>query len=333
MPDRAPDGSLARWDELADRHWQLLLLGNGLSINVWEPFGYRRLFDQAAGSQLAEEDRRLFADTTNFERVLSDLSTAIRVAEAVGVNASRFYARYRSIQRALGSAVRAVHLPRARIPDATLAAIRDALAGYEWIFTTSYDLVLYWAMGYGGRFAPFKDHFRYGGRLEFDRARADVYAGDIPVYYLHGALHLVVGGDGSTWKLRQTELQTVLDQFGRPIAGDSRARPLLVTEGSAREKLRAIEGNAYLSHSLEQLRRNALPAVVFGSSLSEQDNHLVDALGQHRDRPIAVSAMPTGSKRERARQQVDVWARLDVDELHFFDATSHPLGAPQLRAD
>ncbi len=98
------------------------------------------------------------------------------------------------------------------------------------------------------------DHFRYGGRCEFDPARASVLADRIPVYFLHGALHLVAGGTGATWKLTQRDLDTILDQFGKPIKGDAKARPLLVTEGSAKDKLAAIEDNAYLSHALTRLR-------------------------------------------------------------------------------
>jgi hypothetical protein len=203
---------------------------------------------------------------------------------------------------------------------------------FEWIFTTSYDLLLYWAMGYGGRYTPFKDHFRYAGRLEFDPERAPVYESEIPVYYLHGGLHLVVGGTGATWKLKLTSLQTILDQFGQPISGDPHARPLLVTEGAAHEKLMAIEGNDYLSHCLDRLRVNELPTVVFGSSLSNQDDHLVEALGEHPNRPVAVSMMPDASKRDRARKQVDLWGRLGANELYFFDATTHPLGSPDLAA-
>ena len=52
-----------------------------------------------------------------------------------------------------------------------------------------------------GRYEPFKDHFRW----------ARVLRGDVPVYYLHGALHLVTTGiGGRTWKVRATGLQTVL---------------------------------------------------------------------------------------------------------------------------
>jgi hypothetical protein len=184
-------------------------------------------------------------------------------------------------------------------------------------------------MGCGGSFTPFIDHFR-GSQLQFDPDRADVYVDQLPVYFLHGALHLVVGGSGITSKLRRSDLQTVLDQFGEPIAGDPHARPLLVTEGTARDKLRAIEGNVYLAHSLQTLRSTELRFVVFGSSLGAQDDHLLDALNEHPRRPIAVSLRPD-KRRPLAARQADIYARLETDELQFFDATTHPLGDEALK--
>lgn len=324
------DGSLETWPDLAARFsGAALLCGNGLSINVWPAFDYASLFDHAHDDGLTAEDLALFGESENFERILSDLNTAIRVNETLGQPAARIYARYRSIQRGLGHAVRAVHLTRGQIPDTVLKSIRDDLLGYEWIFSTSYDLLLYWAMGCGGSFRPFIDHFR-GPRLEFDPNRADVHVGEVPVYFLHGALHLVVSGSGATWKLRRGAIQSVLDQFGEPIDGDPQARPLLVTEGTARDKLRAIEANVYLTHALHRLRSIEMPLVVFGSSLGAHDDHLLDALNEHPRRAIAVSLVPE-PRRALARRQADIYARLETDELWFFDATTHPLGYRSLR--
>jgi Domain of unknown function (DUF4917) len=330
MPTPRLDGSLDAWPDLAACFsGAALLCGNGLSINVWPAFAYGSLFDHAHDGDLTAEDLALFGGTENFERVLSDLNTAIRVNETLGRPADPIYARYRSIQRGLGHAVRAVHLIRSQVPDVALKNIRDELLRYEWIFSTSYDLLLYWAMGCGGSFSPFIDHFR-GSRLEFDPGCADVYVGQVPVYFVHGALHLVVSGSGVTWKLRSGAIQTVLDQFGEPIDGDPHSRPLLVTEGTARDKLRAIEGNVYLAHALQMLRSMELPLVVFGSSLGAQDEHLLDALNEHPRRAIAISLLGE-TRRARAARQADIYARLETDELHFFDATTHPLGDPSLR--
>lgn len=244
-----PDGTLLNWGDIAAAHkWDTLLLGNGMSINIWEPFKYRVLYDHARSAGLSPQDRRM----------------------------------------------------------------------------TSYDLLVYWAMATAG-FEPFMDHFRFGGRCEFDPARASVPANRIPVYFLHGALHLVTGGSGATWKLTQTDLDTVLDQFGKPIEEDTKARPLLVTEGSAADKLTAIDDNVYLSHALKRLSERDLPLVVFGSSLSEHDAHLAEALSEHPDRPVAISMLPA-PKRELLAQQVDICGRLGANPLLFYDATTHPVG-------
>lgn len=300
-----------------------------MSINIWQPFQYRELYDHAKAGPLSAADRRLFGATPNFERVLGDLLTAIRVNKAIGLDASPLVERYQNIQLALVGAVRAVHLNRERVPQRTREAIRSAMEEFEWVFTTSYDLLAYWAMACRG-FGRFMDHFRYGGRCEFDPERTLATGSRIPVYFLHGALHPVTGQGGATWKLTQGRgnLDSLLNQFGKPIEGDARARPLVVTEGSAEDKLEAIEDNVYLSHALDRLYQRDLPIVVFGSSLGEQDAHLAEALSQHPDRPIAISMLPASKKALRI-QQNDLYGRLDSDLL-FYDATTHPLGNPSL---
>jgi Domain of unknown function (DUF4917) len=325
-----PDGTLLDWREIATSYkWDTLLLGNGMSINIWEPFGYRKLYDRARSEGLSTQDQKLFSSTPNFERVLADLLTAIRVNHAVGLETKHLLERYRNIQRALVRAVREVHIKLGRVTPATRKTIGNTMEKFEWVFTTSYDLLVYWAMA-AKDFKPFMDHFlRHRGRCEFDPHNATVFSDKVPVYFLHGALHLVVGSSGATWKLVQTDLDSILDQFGKPIEGDAKARPLLVTEGSAKDKLVAIEDNAYLSHALDRLKERDLPLVVFGSSLSEHDSHLTTALSENPNRPIAISMLPA-SKKELLAQQVDISGRLEADPLLFFDATSHPLGDPAL---
>lgn len=327
-----PDGTLYGWDEIAGEYgWETLLLGNGLSRHVWDPFGYPKLFDHASAAALTDEDRAIFEESPNFERALGDLLTAIRICSIAGIDATPLYERYRSIQRALGEAVRAVHINRDSVPGETRQAIRDILKSFEWVFTTNYDLLIYWAMAYGGRFTPFIDHFRWANRCEFDSDRAPVFARDVPIYFLHGALHLVVDGDGKVFKLRRNRIETLLDQFGQPIDGDPEARPLLVTEGSSKDKLEVIESNIYLSHALDNLRENGLDTVVFGSALGGEDAHIADALSENPDRTVAVSMLPGGTKAERLAKQMDIYGRVEAEELLFFDATTHPLGSPELK--
>ena len=279
---------------------------------------------------MTDEDREIFEGSPNFERALGDLLTAIRVSDVYGIDTGPLFDRYLEIQKALGEAVRAVHINRDSVPGQTRQAIRNVLRGFEWIFTTNYDLLLYWAIAYGGRFLPFIDHFRWANRCEFDPERAPVYVTDVPIYFLHGALHLVVDGEGAVFKLRRN-METLLDQFGQPMKGDPEARPLLVTEGSSRDKLEVIENNEYLAHALETLRENDLDTVVFGSALGFEDAHISDALSENAKRTIAVSMLPGKSTANLLARQMEIYGRVEVDELVFFDATTHPLGMPELK--
>jgi hypothetical protein len=324
-----PDGTLRRWDEVADLYrWETLLVGNGLSINVWDSFNYAKLYDHAKSQGgLTAADRHLFETTPNFERVLGDLLTAIRINEAFGVDTEALYKSYRTIQLALGHAVREVHVDV--VPVDKLSTIRSTLGRFEWVFTISYDLLLYWAIACHGKFDPFIDQFRFNNRCEFDPEKAEDWESKISIYFLHGALHLVVGGSGVTWKLRRGEMKNLLSQFGQPIPDDPQARPLLVTEGSADDKLLAIESNQYLGYALKKLRENVQPTVVFGASLGEPDDHLVKALSENPERPVAVSMLPE-RKGSLLNKQVSLSERLKAEPLLFFDATSHPLGNPEL---
>lgn len=327
------DGSLCSWEEVLGEwsDWSTLLLGNGLSRDVSGNFAYASLFDKATSragrGPLTDADRKLFAalSTRNFERVLGALASAIRMAEALGQDAGPYLDRYQSIQRSLGHAVRSVHVRQSEIPEARLRAIAGVLQAQEYVFTTSYDLIVYWAMG-AVDYERLCDCF-WGEKRSFDPANADPDASRTPVYFLHGALHLVVMGSGVTRKLVNTGLETVLQQFGQPLEGDRRARPLLITEGSARHKLEAIEGNDYLSRGYRELTKCALPTVVFGSELGEQDNHLVEALNQNPRRPVAVSIRRKGKgRREIQSAKAGLRGALHASPLYFFDSATHPLG-------
>jgi hypothetical protein len=334
------DGSLPSWDDIKKLHpWNALFLGNGLSMNVWPEFGYRSLFEQATmglTAGLSAKDRKLFAahDTTNFEVVLAALDTSIKTLGALNYKTDFLSKSYESVRRALGEAVRDVHPKLSDVPDNTRQTIQREMRRQRIVFTTSYDLILYWAMGFGedeGRaYRGLVDLFWGGGRCEFDPADTEVWRGT-PVYFLHGGMHLRVQGSGITRKLTR-DLWSVLDQFGMPDKNDPQARPLLITEGSAADKLSAIDSNTYLAHAIRELRRCRRPLVIFGSSLSAQDSHLVDALNEQPDRPVAVSLRRDHGKTLRRKQQALIASQLATNDVYFYDAATHPLGSEDLSA-
>jgi hypothetical protein len=131
---------LRTWDKICNAGWPTLLIGNGLSINFWSSFSYKRLLGQAELNQAA---RQLFDDfgTTNFEVVLEALWHAERTLAALGRPTSTVNTLYRHVQNQLVGAVRRVHDPWEVVPAQSLTELATALSAHQMVFTLNYDLL------------------------------------------------------------------------------------------------------------------------------------------------------------------------------------------------
>jgi Domain of unknown function (DUF4917) len=123
------DAKLLDWNGIKEAYeWSGLLLGNGASRAMWEPFAYTSLFDKAGSNEvthpLRDADSSLFAamNTLNFESVLSGLSVSRLVCDVLGIDSSSIEERYDHIKQALVEAVHAVHIPWLSVPDDILLA-------------------------------------------------------------------------------------------------------------------------------------------------------------------------------------------------------------------
>jgi len=307
-----------------------LLAGGSDQLRRFSTHGNARRTEKATSrSGLDDFDIAVFehCETSNFELVLGRLRDAIALATALGQDSSAYRERFRSVQAALGGAIRGVHVARSEVHTDSLEVIKRDLQRYGAIFSTSYDLIVYWAVGHEEQYGGFRDCF-WGPDNSFDPSNCEIWAGNTPTYFMHGALHLIVDGLGRTRKLVYDD-RRLLDQFGSSIPGDPEARPLLITEGSARDKLVAIEGNDYLLHAYETLESNAEPLVVFGHSLGAQDQHLIDAINANPARPVAISMVEDDAAALR-EQRSAIWGKLRGSDVYFFDAATHPLGAGDL---
>ena len=61
--------------------------------------------------------------------------------------------------------------------------------------------------------------------------------------------------------------------------------PLFIAEGSPEKKLEQIQGSGYLWYGLEKLRAIQSPLIMFGHSLGESDNHLLNVIAKNRKLP------------------------------------------------
>jgi hypothetical protein len=187
-------GDLRPWSDVVGQGpWPSILLGNGASRAVWNKFAYPSLFEAAKslpeGHKLLPIDEALFAslDTEIFEVVLRALGTSDQVAEQLDVHAPVIRERYDWIRAALIDAVHHVHPPWEMVPFEVRERIGKHLRRYHSIYSTNYDLLLYWSRMSVNDGKDFKDFLWYD---RFDLTDTGVPPDARCIFNLHGGLHL-----------------------------------------------------------------------------------------------------------------------------------------------
>lgn len=273
-----------------------ILLGNGFSIAAHPPFAYGGLLQAA---DLDAEVRAIFAAarTTNFEAVMRYwLAEAFNGSAATRSDA---LAKVDLLKRTLVEAVHRVHPARRtaigpgrwahceQFLTNFIGRARDRrrLAGR--VFTTNYDLLLWWAVTPDrGRHKPdklFKGH---------DGFRLDQYEGlgSADLIYLHGALHLFPAGRGVR-KLSYSDAKGALhDQVAAHLRAG--AYPIFVSEGAS--TLKRPSGDGYLREALTKFGYTAKSPdrVLFtlGHGLGLEDDHIFEAVKRGKIRRVFLGA-------------------------------------------
>ena len=257
--------------------------------------------------------------------MLGALGMARMVAGALGEPRRLLNERYRTVQRALIEAVTSTHVPWRLVPGRTLTKLRTAMEFYEYVFSTNYDLVAYWALMSREQGAHFVDFFLWDD--PFDPTHEWEWATDrTKIFYLHGGIHLFRRLYGGTIK-RKARAGNLLDLFARPLKNTI---PLFISEGSYEDKIAAIQRNDYLSFAFDRFARCRGRVVIFGHSLGSADKHIIDVLNEVDGRKIAVGLL-RGSPEDIRQQKAHFVGQLSRANLSFFDASTHPLGDPGIK--
>jgi hypothetical protein len=210
-----------------------------------------------------------------------------------------------------------------------LLGVRRALRAYKAVYSTNYDLLAYWAVMHENEGEGFKDFF-WGDAVTFDPADTDVSGNVTRVYYLHGGIHLRSLVDGGTRK-HVAALGALLGDF--PTSFDSDEVPLLISEGAAKDKLAAILRSDYLSFAYGRFAQHRGGLVIFGQSLGDEDQHLVDVINGWHEPPLVAISIRSSDVPDAVRQAKLRYAgRLPHADLFFYDPSTHPLGDPTVRA-
>jgi hypothetical protein len=291
-------------------------------------FRYGSLYREAKKASLLDaKSLDLFKGyrTNNFEVVLAALSHSVKVSRLLGLPYRETASAYRNVRASLVKAVEKVHVPHASVGEAIRRELFSAVKPYCTLFSTNYDLLLYWAIQ--TRPGTFDDRFRTSrhGLLFSPGSRQAADAQN--VYFLHGGIHLYRDSAGRTIKDQHDGTRDILTRFRQQVERPDSV-PLFVTEGTAADKLRVIRRSDYLSHALTQLEQHQGPLVVFGLSLGESDSHLVEAMQGWDKTSIAISVLPTDPN--IASTKARYHNLLSRHRLTFYDASTHPLGSPKL---
>lgn len=284
------------FDEALDRtktFQRHLLLGNGFSINARPSFRYQSLFEKA--QPFSAEVARLFHDlnTQDFEEVLEILRQQTETSPT-----KELQLHEEEIRAAFVRSISTVHPENSMFMSRTEAnrcatflehfvgRIRpDKLRGR--VYTTNYDLLLYWVVARFGRklwcydshICPVEDK-RYG--IWHPEKEPNLV-------YLHGGLHLYDWGKGQGM-LRYDGHRSLIEQIRTRL--DRGRFPVIVTEGTSAAKVARIQRSEYLKWSSRYfrsgLRGNNVALFTYGHSLSERDAHLLSLIGEGRTETICL---------------------------------------------
>lgn len=310
-----------QWNDIREDEAHLLL-GNGFSMSISQDFGYHSLLETFGNGPIGKYSctKDIFEklNTSNFEDVLK----AIYHAFVVSIdNENALKTLYDDVKSAL---IKAVHQVHPKYDDIPVVKIRDEIKDYNSIFTTNYDLIIYWTI-LSGMTGSVVDFF-WGNHQPFNKKDAEIFGDRIPIYYLHGAVHLKTDLIGRSMK-SSVMLDSVNDFYSDIKFGEF---PLFISEGNSDIKRQKIEENSYLRFCYENLMCLDGYLVVFGHALSgEYDKHIIEAIKTSSVKSVAISVFSGLND----TQKMSFVARINEEfdgsnkNILFYESSSHPFGS------
>lgn len=298
LQDNTTMNDLASFDEIMEylrkKHRTVnLLLGNGFSIS-YKPdiFSYNALskfIEESDNAQL----RKLFeiVKTKNFEEILDRLTVCYEFLITFGVKEEILDIIRKAesdLKNSLIDAIKDMHPEHVfTIPDAEqrhcLKFIKTFLDSGGEIFSSNYDLLLYWVLMRSN--LPELDIVGDGFGRDKEGEQDDAIYSELrwgknsekqKIHYIHGALFLF--DDGIDIIKEEYNGDFLLDNIKKRI--ENRQYPIFVAAGNAEQKLRHIMHNKYLIFCYKKLSNVCGSIVTHGLSFGVNDTHIIDALNK-----------------------------------------------------
>lgn len=273
-----------------------LLIGNGFSMAYDAGiFSYNALFDFLK-SKDDELLNRLFeaVKTRNFELVMQQLDTTVALLQAFEPDSKLIEQIKRaghSLKTNLLKSIQELHPEHGyKMPEEKSLACASFLSGFlesgGQIFSTNYDLLLYWVLMRQALPNHF-DGFGYelenpvevaeGAKKEWSDLIWGPYLSNQNVHYVHGALHIFDQGS-EIIKEKYNSQGYILDNVKARL--DQGSYPIFVTAGTGDEKLSHIRHSRYLNHCYDQLSNLDGYLMSFGFNFGKYDEHIIEAINK-----------------------------------------------------
>ena len=300
-----------------------LLVGNGLSISISKAFSYKSL-RETINDDLSPEVQRLFnkLDTDDFELLLSKIQDAREVIEAITdgqiiINKAISL----EIKSKLIETIQEINPKFPHDHGLNPQNLNKALLDYDKVFTTNYDIYLYWGRK-GKRDYNIIDYFFNNGK--FDRNEVD-RRGRKSIYFLHGAL-FIFEIENKVIKIGRGKFTTLKEAIEFKVKNEDKY-PLFVSEGSHVEKLTTIKRNEYLSFCYDNLRAMDGTLDIYGHNLNPSvDQHIIDAIRESNIKNVNYYQYKylDMSKPEQDHLESDLRVKLNKN-ISIIDAADHNL--------
>ncbi len=324
---------IRQWNDIEEQFTDGLLLGNGASCAVHNGFRYDSLFGEAKKNNFFQSNdtlARAVADIferfkkDDFEYVLRKLWQAKQVNAALEISCDKVDEAYKAIRYALIKTVRHTHVSY-RDAEPQLTSIYQFMKQFKTVVSLNYDLIVYWARMLGNKEHGnwFKDCFQDGYFIDEwqDWNKPYKAQGSSLFFFPHGNLMLANRKNGKERKLKVPEGAKLLNSILNSWESEGSV-PLFVCEGCSDHKKLAIQKSPYLHRIYREVLNEAGPTlVIYGWSMSPQDDHLFEKLKDAKLNRIAVSVYQ--NDQAFAQQAFDKLREIHRDaEIIFFDSKS-----------
>ena len=315
-----------------------LLLGNGFSMAYDSAiFSYNALHNfvqKSSGSDLATILGVIA--TKNFEVIMQQLDTCVALVDAFGgapVLRRRIEDAGTKLKSSLVNAVQTLHPEHVfEVPqkqsEACAAFLTTFLGTGGQLYSTNYDLLLYWVLLRSSGV----DHVDgFGRELENPDERPEDYnwseliwgkhRDKQNVFYLHGALPFFDNGI-AVIKEEYDEHGYLLEKIRTRM--EAAEYPVFVTAGDGRQKLTHIMHNQYLAHSYESLCTVTGSLVTFGFNFGDYDGHIIDAINRAATQTLGAKlwSVYIGVYSEEDRQHIERIKRKFRCKVHIYDTST-----------